>query len=58
MPEDAEQKGASYKQLALIAHRAGLSRAERQEWYGIVESVPLSYPHASYLPGRLGAGRG
>ena len=39
MPEDAEQKGASYKQLALIAHRAGLSRAER---------------HASRIIARLG----
>ena len=59
-PEDhgrawyAQQVGASYKQLALIAHRAGLSKAERMRWYEIAESVPLSLRHAAHILGRLG----
>ena len=49
----AQQRGASYKQLALIAHKAGLSKAERLEWYRIAESVPLGQRHASHIIGRL-----
>ena len=52
----AQQRGASYKQLALIAHKAGLSKAERLEWYRIAESVPLGQRHASHIIGRLDRG--
>lgn len=31
--EDAMYRGASYKQLALVAHKAGLSKDERSRWY-------------------------
>jgi len=61
-PEDhgrawsAQQRGASYRQLALIAHRAGLSKEERIKWYAVAESVPLSEKHASHIIGRLGGG--
>ncbi len=52
----AQQYGASYKQLALIAHKAGLSKAERVEWYRIAESVPLGQRHASHIIARLEEG--
>jgi hypothetical protein len=61
-PEDhgraraAQQRGASYKQLALIAHRGWLSKAERMAWYGVAESIPLSERHASHIIGGLRGG--
>ncbi len=52
-----QPKGATYKQLALIAHLAGLSREERATWYGVAESVPLAQRHASHIITKLkGAG--
>jgi len=41
--------GASYKSLAAIAYRAGMSKAQRSRWYRIAESVPLSQRHAGHL---------
>ena len=49
----AQQRGASYRQLARIAHEAGMSKAERVEWYRVAESVPLSQRHCSWIIGRL-----
>ena len=45
--------GASYKQLALAAHLAGLSKKERAAWYKVAEAVPLSQLHAGHLITRL-----
>lgn len=51
-----EIRGASYKQLALIAHRAGMSKTERTGWYEVARLVPLSQRHAGYLIEHLGEG--
>ncbi len=48
-----QQAGATYKQLALIAHRAGLTDKQRRDWYGVVESIPLSQRHAGHLISKL-----
>jgi len=37
-----QERGASYKRLAYIAHIYGMSRSERGEWYRIGEAIPLS----------------
>jgi len=46
-------RGASYKQLAAIGHRFGMSKAERQRWYEVARSIPLSDQHAHHLLGKL-----
>jgi hypothetical protein len=48
-----EQRGASYKRLAYIAHLAGMSKSERIEWYRIAESIPLADRHAGHIIKRL-----
>ena len=52
--EGQEQRGATFKQLALIAHRAGMSKRERSGWYEIAARIPLSQRHAGHLIERLG----
>ena len=58
-PEDdvagyrAQHQGASYKQLAYIAHLAGLDRGQRTRWYKVAESIPLAQRHAGHLIARL-----
>ncbi len=44
-----EQRGASYKRLAYIAHLCGMSKAERVRWYRIAEDIPLSDRHAGHI---------
>jgi hypothetical protein len=44
-----QRKGATYKQLAAIGHRVGMTRAERTQLYRICESVPLSQRPASHI---------
>ncbi len=46
-------RGATYKQLAAIAHKAGLSRPERVPWYRVCESIPLAQRHAGHILSRL-----
>ncbi len=46
-------RGASYRSLAAIGHRVGMSKAERVQWYAIAESVPLSQRHAGHILSRL-----
>jgi hypothetical protein len=46
-------RGASYRQLALIAHRLGWSKSERVRWYDLARAIPLSEAHASHLIDRL-----
>ena len=48
-----EQRGASYKSLAAIGHRVGMTRAERIQWYRIAEAIPLSQRHAAHIFSRL-----
>ncbi len=48
-----EQRGASYKRLAYIAHLIGMSKSERIEWYRVAESIPLSDRHAGHIIKRL-----
>jgi len=50
---DKQRRGASYKQLAAVAHQAGMTKTERIGWYKIAESVPISDRHAGHLLGRL-----
>jgi hypothetical protein len=39
--------------LALIAHLAGMSTAQRTRWYRIAESMPMSQRHAGHLISEL-----
>jgi hypothetical protein len=48
-----QQEGASYQQLARIAHESGMSYSERVGWYRLCESIPVSMRHASHILGRL-----
>jgi hypothetical protein len=45
--------GASYRQLARIAHEAGMSKQERVAWYRVCEGLGLSMRHASHILSRL-----
>ena len=49
-----QERGATYKQLAALAHRVGMTRGERYRWYELARSIPLSEKHASHLIGRMG----
>ncbi len=49
-----QERGATYRQLAAIAHKAGMSKGQRYRWYELARSVPLSEKHASHIIGRLG----
>jgi hypothetical protein len=53
----AQFTGASYKQLAFIAHLAGLDSSQRWQWYEICEGIPLSTRHAGHIISRLREGR-
>lgn len=44
-----QRQGATYRSLAAIAHKAGMSRSQRQGWYRVAESVPLSQRHAGHI---------
>lgn len=48
-----QTRGASYKQLAAIAHNLGFDKPQRVRWYRIAESVPLADKHAGHILGRL-----
>jgi hypothetical protein len=49
----AQHQGASYKQLAYIAHLSGMDARQRREWYRLCESIPLSQRHAGHLISEL-----
>jgi hypothetical protein len=51
--ERQQQRGASYKQLAYIAHLVDMTKPERQLWYGVAESIPLSDRHAAHIISKL-----
>jgi hypothetical protein len=46
---DKQALGATYKQLAYIAHLVPCSKAERVRWYEIARTIPLSETHASHI---------
>lgn len=48
--------GASYKQSAAVAYKAGMSKEPRVEWYRIAGSIPLSMRHAGHVLSRLQEG--
>jgi hypothetical protein len=50
---DQQRRGASFKSLAAIGHRVGMTKAERIQWYRIAEAVPLSQRHAVHILSRL-----
>ena len=49
----AQNQGATYRQVAYIAHLVGMSKPERVRWYEICRAVPLSQRHAGHLIARL-----
>jgi hypothetical protein len=48
-----QERGASYKRLATIAHTWGMSKAERSGWYRVAEGIPLSDRHAGHILSKL-----
>ncbi len=48
-----QNRGASYKRLAAIAHAWGMSKAERIGWYRVAEDLPLSDRHAGHILSKL-----
>jgi hypothetical protein len=50
---DQQRRGASYKALAAIGHRVGMTKAERVQWYSIAKAVPLSQRHAGHILSKL-----
>jgi hypothetical protein len=51
--EEREYRGASYKQLARIAHQVAMSKSERVAWYRFCERIPMSQRMAGHILGRL-----
>ena len=52
-PAERQYRGASYKQLAAIGHRFGMTKAVRRRWYDVAGAIPLSDQHAHHILGRL-----
>jgi hypothetical protein len=50
---DQQRRGASYKPLAAIGYQVGMGKAERVQWYGIAEAIPLSQRHAGHILSKL-----
>jgi HTH domain found in ParB protein len=48
-----ERTGASFKQLASIAHAAGFSYSERSQWYRVAEDLALSMRHCGHILSKL-----
>jgi hypothetical protein len=48
-----QERGASYKRLAAIAHTWGMTKDERIGWYRVAEDLPLSDRHAGHILSRL-----
>jgi len=49
----AQGRGASYKQLAFIAHLVGMNDECRYGCYEVANSVPLSEAHCHHLISKL-----
>jgi hypothetical protein len=52
-----QHRGASHRQLALVAHRAGMTSSQRRQWYELAERIPLSMQHASHIIEKMGGDR-
>jgi hypothetical protein len=50
---DQQCRGASYRSLAAIGHRVGMTKQERGHWYRISEEIPLTQRHAGHILSRL-----
>jgi hypothetical protein len=50
---DQQRRGASYRSLAAIGHRVGMTKDERIQWYSIAEAIPLSQRHVGHILSRL-----
>ena len=48
-----QERGASYKRLAAVAHAWGMSKEERVGWYRVAEGIPLSDRYAGHLLSKL-----
>ena len=48
-----QQQGATYKTLAAIAHRAGMSKQQRSRWYEIARDIPMAQRMAGHIIQRL-----
>jgi hypothetical protein len=48
-----QHEGATYETLAAIAYKAGLSTAQRVQWYRVAESISLSQRHAGHIISRM-----
>jgi hypothetical protein len=48
-----QQQGATYRSLAAITYRAGMSKSERVRWYRVAEGIPLSQRHAGHILSQL-----
>jgi hypothetical protein len=48
-----QHQGATYRQLAAIAHRVGMSYDERIHWYSVCEAIPISQRHAGHILSNL-----
>jgi hypothetical protein len=46
---DKQSCGATYKQLAYIAHLVPCNKEQRVRWYEICRSIPLAEAHASHI---------
>jgi hypothetical protein len=50
---EQQSRGATWKQVAAVAHAVGMSYQQRQEWYKVAVSVQLSQRHCGHILGRL-----
>jgi hypothetical protein len=48
-----QQRGATYRSIAALCHRAGMTKAERTRFYRICEDVPLSQRHIGHMLAKL-----
>jgi hypothetical protein len=49
-----QNQGATYRSVAAIAYRVGMSKQERLVWYKIAERVPLAQRHVGHIIRRVG----
>lgn len=52
-PNTRHRRGCSFKQAAYIAHLVGLTREQRNRWYGIAREIPLADAMAGHIIDRL-----
>jgi hypothetical protein len=45
----AQSVGSTYRSLAAIAHRVGMSKSERVDWYEVARYIPLAERHSGHI---------